>query len=228
MTSINEARKTMKNIIEARTLTNIRLSDTQKVALTKIVAAPTEEVAYEELNNGRNIVAARDQLEKLGLISVAEGSAILTDEGKQVMKDENLMDETEQLTDVGQQYAAVQDPADVAKIDKMKPPVEPQQTEVGVGAVGAPQGGEEGGLEDLSMESLTLIQQIHKNYTDQHLMETLTQKPKSVDEIIDHAYTEPGFGPALNDGDNQKIEGILRNLVKDEDMIEAALNKLGF
>ena len=89
----------------ANTLTSIRLSETQKTLMCQITAAPTEELAYEASENGTNIVAARDQLEKLGLLVWEEGSASITDAGTEVMKDEALLDQDSgELTELGNKY----------------------------------------------------------------------------------------------------------------------------
>lgn len=89
----------------ANTLTSIRLSETQKTLMCQIIAAPTEELAYEASEDGTNIMAARDQLEKLGLIDWEEGSASVTDNGMEVLKDEALVDDMGELTEEGSKYA---------------------------------------------------------------------------------------------------------------------------
>ena len=89
----------------ANTLTSIRLSETQKTLMCQIVAAPTEELAYEASEDGTNIVAARDQLEQLGLIEWEEGSASITDNGMEVLKDEALIDDMGELSEEGSKYA---------------------------------------------------------------------------------------------------------------------------
>lgn len=95
----------MKLLQEVNTLTSIRLSETQKTVMCRIIAAPTEELAYEQVSDGTNIVAARDQLTDLGLITWSEGTAANTESGMQVLKDEALVDETGELTETGNGYA---------------------------------------------------------------------------------------------------------------------------
>lgn len=90
---------------EVNTLTSIRLSETQKEALCSVIAAPTEEMAYEAVTAGTNMVAARDQLSDLGLLDWTEGSASVTDKGMGVLEDEALVDEMGELTEVGNGYA---------------------------------------------------------------------------------------------------------------------------
>ena len=103
----------MKNISETRTLSTIHLSDTQKAVLSKIIGSATPETALEEISDGRNMVAARDILQKLGLIEVTDRDASITDEGNEVMKDENLVDDMGELTQDGQQYSQVKKPEDM-------------------------------------------------------------------------------------------------------------------
>lgn len=87
-------------------LDTIRLSDTQKRVIAKIIAAPTPKVAAEEISDGDNMIKARDILMDLGLITMSlDDHAELTDNGRQVARDENLVDETDNLTPDGEKYA---------------------------------------------------------------------------------------------------------------------------
>lgn len=142
----------MKKLIltEKQILTTIRLSGVQKSILTKIVAAATPEVAYEQISDGRNFVAARDILQKIGLIDFDEGTASLTDSGKKVMKDENLMDDSEQLTSDGQQYVEAETPNDIKKPqpgtadnDASTNPLDGTEDELGFGGEEDPAGSED-------------------------------------------------------------------------------------
>ena len=162
----------MNTIYEAQTLTTIRLSDVQKMVMTKIIGSATPETAHEEISDGRNLVAARNILGKLGLIEFTEGTAAVSAEGKKVMKDENLIDDSEQLTSDGQQYSQAKEPSDLKDKDQegMAPP-EGGEPEDELGGDELDLGGEEGtdeeGSEDdldlgESMDSLKLIQEIAK------------------------------------------------------------------
>jgi len=102
-------------LTEKQILTTLQLSGVQKTLLAKITAAATPEVAYEQISDGRNFVANRDTLKRLGLISFEEGSASVTEAGKKVMRDENLMDPSDQLTKDGQQYVQVENPNDIIR-----------------------------------------------------------------------------------------------------------------
>lgn len=91
-------------INEKQILTNVNLTETQKMVLVKTKSAPTEKVAYEEISYGQKTVAARDQLVDLELIEIEDGRARLTQSGEQLMKDESLLDDTGEITPEAQQY----------------------------------------------------------------------------------------------------------------------------
>lgn len=88
-----------------RILSAVHPTENQKRVLAKIIAAPTPTVAAEEISNNANMVAARNMLMKLGVITFGAGEASLTDKGEQIAREENIADESGQLTDVGQQLA---------------------------------------------------------------------------------------------------------------------------
>lgn len=107
------------------TLQSIRLTDTQKRVMCKIVAAPTPKVAGDQLAANKNLVAARDILNNLNLIALTpQGEASLTDQGTQIMQQEALIDDAGELTDDGQQFAMT-DAAGKSTEDR---PVAPPQT----------------------------------------------------------------------------------------------------
>lgn len=87
-------------------LDTIRLSTNQKRVVAKIIAAPTPKIAAEEISDGSNMIAARDMLMKLGIITLQMNDAAeLTDKGRQLAQAENLADETGNLTPDGEKYA---------------------------------------------------------------------------------------------------------------------------
>lgn len=87
--------------------TNITdLTDAQKQVMTKLAKAPTPTVALTEISDGRKLVAARDMLDKLDLIDFDENEAEITDQGWDLMRDLNLVDEAGELTDEGIGYAS--------------------------------------------------------------------------------------------------------------------------
>lgn len=95
----------MNLINEKRTLTTVRLTDNQKKVMTRIVSSATEKLAAQEISKGRKFITARDILDKLGMIDFRDGSAMLTDQGEQLMKDYNLIDDMGELTDEGSMFA---------------------------------------------------------------------------------------------------------------------------
>src|SRR3972149_829856 len=90
---------------EIRMLTGIHPTENQKRVLAKIIAAPNSKVAGEQISGNVNMVAARNMLMKLGVITVSAGTAELTDKGTQIAQDENIADASGQLTDVGNALA---------------------------------------------------------------------------------------------------------------------------
>ena len=85
--------------------TNVRLTDTQKSVLLSIYAAPTTETAYDTTTGSENVSQARQQLRSMGLVAVDDNSnrAGVTDAGQTALANNNLIDDTGQLTDEGQQ-----------------------------------------------------------------------------------------------------------------------------
>lgn len=88
-----------------RLLSAVHPTMNQKRVLAKIIAAPTATVASEELSKDPNLVAARNMLMRLGVISLVNNEATLTDKGQQIATEENICDQSGQLTHVGQQLA---------------------------------------------------------------------------------------------------------------------------
>ena len=79
--------------------------------LAKLAASATPAAALREITQTPNMVAARDALARLGLLTFDRHSAQLTDRGKAVSTLEGILDQTGVLTDVGKQFAYA--PADV-------------------------------------------------------------------------------------------------------------------
>ena len=96
----------MSSILEKRIVPVIRPTQNQKSVLAKIKAAATPKTAAADISKTSNLTAARDMLEKMGLITISqEEGAVVTDEGEQVMIDQNLVDESGELTDEGNKAA---------------------------------------------------------------------------------------------------------------------------
>lgn len=88
-----------------RIMSAVHPTDNQKRVLAKIIAAPTPAVGAQSISGDANLIAARNMLMKMGLITFASGEANVTDSGMQVAADENVTDESGQLTQVGQELA---------------------------------------------------------------------------------------------------------------------------
>ena len=132
---------------EIKMLSGIHPTDNQKRVLAKIIAAPNPKVAGEEISGNENIIAARNILMKLGVITFSAGAAELTDKGEQIAQDENIADASGQLTDVGNALVYGEEGA----------PPQQQSTEMPqpqLGAMTPPLGGEPGG-NVLGMESFS-------------------------------------------------------------------------
>lgn len=174
----------------ARILTTIHLSDLQKEVLSKVMAAPNAHVAWSELLDSAesiddNIAAARDVLGNLGLLKVGDGVLEVTDKGIEVMTDENLIDETGQLTELGRQ---------LAQIDRDQPqqPGTQYSTPPGDTAdVPPPPGGNEE-LGGLPMESLSLLRTINEQAEIVEHLKLLKEStkitPQLVQQIVNQTY----------------------------------------
>lgn len=92
-----------KNIMEQTNAAQERLTDTQKLVLVNVYAAATPEMAYDTVTGAPNLVAARNQLRASGLIVVDDQSsrAGITDQGQVALSNNNLIDDTGQLTEEG-------------------------------------------------------------------------------------------------------------------------------
>lgn len=92
--------KLLKEIINPNT---INLTNTQQGVLITIAISPTPEVAYEATNGADQSVAARNFLRTLGLIRVGDNKTALTQSGNDVTVSYNLLNDTRQLTERGQE-----------------------------------------------------------------------------------------------------------------------------
>ena len=90
--------KLIKSLLEA-SLTN--LSNHQKGLLASIYSSATPTQAYETSVGAGNSVEAKNILLKLGLVSEFGNELELTDAGKQALYDNNIIDDTGELTDEG-------------------------------------------------------------------------------------------------------------------------------
>ncbi len=116
----------MNTINEIQVLTNIRLSQAQKYVLTKLVLPNTTPLtSYESVSTGKNVVANRNILVKLGMVQVGDNEARITEKGMSALKNENLIDDSGALTPQGEEYAYAENLEDVEKL-AAKQPEKPQ------------------------------------------------------------------------------------------------------
>ena len=73
--------------------------------MAKILAAATPKLAAADISENPNLAAARDMLERLGLIELNDEGAFLTDTGNEIMVNQNLATPDGQLTDDGMEAA---------------------------------------------------------------------------------------------------------------------------
>lgn len=139
---------------EVRVLTNVRLSETQKIILARVVSADNPHVGYESINEGRNLVASSKELAQLGLLQINQGEANITDKGNEVLINEGLIDETGELTEEGQKYAEMKGPSEKGK--ETEPP-EPTDTEQPQGGMSQDLGMDMGGGDQMQMQSFDLL-----------------------------------------------------------------------
>lgn len=123
-----------------RLLSTIHPSTTQRKVLAIIASAATPKLAVANLNVSQNLIAARDILAKLGIITFDQSQAALTSAGHQLAVDENIIDQSGQLTDDGSALVSTDGPQ---AQQPMQP--EPAPTEPGP---------------DVSLESFSLLKEL--------------------------------------------------------------------
>jgi hypothetical protein len=97
--------KTVQPIKETRVIPVVHPTQNQSAVLAKIVGAATPKIAAAEISDNANLAAARDMLQKMGLIKLDDTGATVTDSGKEVMVNHNLADSSGGLTPDGQKLA---------------------------------------------------------------------------------------------------------------------------
>ena len=95
----------LKDIIHEKRL---NLDNTQKAIIASIRVAPSPEMAYGVLIGARNSTTAGDDLVRAGYIRINNTlkQAELTTLGEKVLINDNLTDETGELTDRGEELVA--------------------------------------------------------------------------------------------------------------------------
>lgn len=100
-----------KGMYETQVLTNVRLTDHQKSVLATLISRGNQNTTLVDLTsnvddiNKQNMAGAVNTLAKVGLITVNPDKTLTTtEEGTNVMAQENLVDPSGQLTPDGQKY----------------------------------------------------------------------------------------------------------------------------
>ncbi len=91
----------LKDLNEQR----LNLTNTQKAVIVYMHTAATKEMAYSILTGARNAGTARDALERTGYIIANDErkTASLTQRGVEILTSENLVDDTDTVTDRGKE-----------------------------------------------------------------------------------------------------------------------------
>ena len=153
----------MVKINESQILTNVRLSIAQKYVLSKIhLPTQTPLTAFSSVSDNENVVAARQGLEKLEMVGVDEtkNEAWITEKGKAALRNENLIDEMDNLTPEGEQYAYAKTFADAEQIsvkEKLPQLPAPEQTPELDKTTPPPMGVSPNDQQPLSFESWSMI-----------------------------------------------------------------------
>lgn len=92
-----------KLINEISGAVNPRLTDIQKSVLLLSFSAPTPQLAFEDANGSEYITSARDFLYRVGLITIGQNSIKITSDGYQSLIENGLIDETDQITEIGKE-----------------------------------------------------------------------------------------------------------------------------
>lgn len=88
-------------------LSTIKPTQNQLRVMAKIIVAQDQPVkAASEISDDVSLVAARNLLAKLGLITFSDRDAKLTEKGQQVAHEQGIADESGQITDTGSKLAA--------------------------------------------------------------------------------------------------------------------------
>jgi len=93
-------------LFEKRILTTIRLTQNQMQVLAMIIASPEGNLPDEDISKGPNLKQARNLLIQLDMITNdGENKYSVTEKGQKVAKDEDIVDDMGELTELGQGLA---------------------------------------------------------------------------------------------------------------------------
>jgi hypothetical protein len=143
-----------------RILNTLRPTNHQQRVLAILASTDNPTIASQRLSGSQNLVNARDMLMRLGAVTGTAERAELTDSGRTLAQDSNIIDQSGQLTDVGQQLVGDQSngspamtPGDsMSSPDDMDFDIGGEEFENDPSALG----------NDLNMESFALLRELLK------------------------------------------------------------------
>lgn len=125
-----------------RLLSTLKPTQNQLTVLAKIVANKDHPAkAASEISGSENLVSARNMLMKLNVITYSDTSAALTEKGEQLAKEQNIIDDSGNLTDEGQKLVSGDQP------QQGQPPMD----DMGMGMDAGMPGGDMGGMPEPPM-----------------------------------------------------------------------------
>lgn len=80
------------------------LTRLQRELLVKVYTSATPTVAFEIANSNQNNRANKDILIRLGILEERDGEVIVTENGEQIARDEDLIDDEGGVSPLGQEY----------------------------------------------------------------------------------------------------------------------------
>ena len=177
----------MVKINEKQILTNVRLSIAQKYVLAKIyLPTQTPLTAFSSVSGNANIAGARETLEKLGMVEVDEtkNEAWITEKGKAALRNENLIDDTDNLTPAGEKFAYAKNFADAEKAaaqEKLPQVPSPEQPSEVDNTSPPPMGISPNSQQPFSFESCawSMIAEVQEELTQAEFLRLYTQEWKN-------------------------------------------------
>jgi hypothetical protein len=97
----------LRNLYEQNEIT---LSSTEKYILLAIHTSQTPVLAFDRIRDSQRDVIASNMLNRYGFIKLFNGSVQLTERGSQALTSYGLVDETGEVTEIGQELMDNYDP----------------------------------------------------------------------------------------------------------------------
>lgn len=96
----------LQELTESLTPRSYRPTEHERVVVALVVISQTPQLAYDQIRNGLKLNAAADRLNKLGILSIIDGEATLTQAGTEFAEAQAIIDGTGQPTDEATRIAA--------------------------------------------------------------------------------------------------------------------------